>query len=418
MTTAGLIVGGLLAALTMVAAPRPAAAQSLDGYAALVVDAFPAVRVVEGAPAEPFAELRARLFVNGRVERGPLRLTASGFVEGLVRRHPAVFHALAASGVPAAGVTDSALVRPEELHAELSWPAADLRVGYTRIVWGRLDEFQPTDVVSPLDLTRFFFEGRAEGRRPLPLVRARWFPSDDVTMEGIFAPVFRPGTFDELDEATAPLNAAPPNLVAREPATAWQNVSGGGRVQVTSGRVDWAVSAYRGFEAFPTPDPIPFVPAVAGASPTLAFVLPASHRRQTMVGADFETVRGQWGLRGEAALIAGRSFQAGAGVDRRAGAYRLAANVVGTRDWDADRREVSLVGVVDRSFARETRALRVLGVYNPVDGSAFARASGTLTLRDGVQLELAGGVFSGAGDDALSRFASRDFVFARLRVFY
>ena len=64
------------------------------------------------------------------------------------------------------------------------WPKADLRVGYTRIVWGRLDEFLPTDVVNPQDISRFFFEGRTEGRMPVGLVRVRWLPSDRYTLEG------------------------------------------------------------------------------------------------------------------------------------------------------------------------------------------------------------------------------------------
>ena len=43
--------------------------------------------------------------------------------------------------------------------------------GFTRVVWGRLDEIQPTDVINPLDVSRFFFEGRAEARLPVALVR-------------------------------------------------------------------------------------------------------------------------------------------------------------------------------------------------------------------------------------------------------
>src|SRR5690606_21596927 len=125
------------------------------------------------------------------------RLTTAGFVEGL----------LADRGQPAS--TRSAIVRPQEVHAEVLWPAGDLRVGFSRVVWGRLDEFQPTDVVNPLDLARFFFEGRSEARLPVTMIRGRLFPSDRLSFEAIYVPVFRRGRFDQLDEATSPFNLAP-----------------------------------------------------------------------------------------------------------------------------------------------------------------------------------------------------------------
>ncbi len=83
-----------------------------------------------------------------------------------------------------------------------------------------------------------------------------------------------------------------------------------------------------------------------------------------------------------------------------------------------DRREVTLVSSVDRSFARETRTIRAFAVYNPRRGSAFARLIGAISLRDNVSLEGAGGTFSGSGSDIVSRFADRDFLYVRLEVFF
>ena len=45
--------------------------------------------------------------------------------------------------------------------AELTAGRLDVRAGFARVIWGRLDEVQPTDVVNPLDVSRFFFEGAA-----------------------------------------------------------------------------------------------------------------------------------------------------------------------------------------------------------------------------------------------------------------
>lgn len=83
-----------------------------------------------------------------------------------------------------------------------------------------------------------------------------------------------------------------------------------------------------------------------------------------------------------------------------------------------DRTDLTLVGAIDRSFVRETRTVRVLAVYNPREDSAFARVISTFSVRDNVSLEASGGWFAGDGVDALSRLATRDFLSARLKVFF
>jgi hypothetical protein len=140
-----------------------------------------------------------------------------------------------------------------------------------------------------------------------------------------------------------------------------------------------------------------------------------------MIGGDFETVKGMWGVRGEIAMfvertfqdadllstVDGRDLQAGVGVDRKAGDYRVSGNVLFAQRFvsscDLDHRDVTLLAAVDRSFARETRTLRVFGVYNPADGTAFGRVIGTISLRDNLALEGSVGIFAaGTGTDLLS----------------
>jgi hypothetical protein len=385
-----------------------ASAQGVDGYVSLLADVFPAVRITN----EPtrISELRARAFLERRFEiGGRMRITAAGFVEGL----------LADRG--RGGATRAAIVRPQELHIDAMWKTADLRIGMTRVVWGRLDEFLPTDVVNPQDLTRFFLEGRTEGRMPVGMIRGRLLPSDRFTLEAIYVPVFRRGRVDEMDEQTSPFNLAPQPTVGRAPRPT--GAQGGVRASVTTRRVDWSVSAYRGFEPLPLFE-------VTGA--TLAERFP----RFTMIGGDFETVRGEWGVRGEIAAfvdrtlqaaaipvtIAGKALEGGLGIDRKAGAYRISGNVVVTTRWAEsalfDRTDVTLVAAVDRTFARETRTVRIFSVYNPGEASAFARVISTFSVRDDVAFEVSGGLFTGGGTDALSRLATRDFAYARLKVFF
>jgi hypothetical protein len=116
-------------------------------------------------------------------------------------------------------------------------------------------------------------------------------------------------------------------------------------------------------------------------------------------------------------------------VDRRAGDYRVAANVLWTwrradlgvslpPDLDLSESDVSVVLVADRSFARETRTLRLLAVYDPIDSIAFARIIGAVSLRDNTWIEGSAGVFGGSSFDTLDRLTRRDFLYARLKVFF
>ena len=84
----------------------------------------------------------------------------------------------------------------------------DLRVGAARLVWGRLDEFQPTDVVNPIDLSRFLMEGRSEARLSVGLVRGRVFLPRSTTVEAVVVPAFRRGRFDQVFFVDLPLDVA------------------------------------------------------------------------------------------------------------------------------------------------------------------------------------------------------------------
>jgi hypothetical protein len=131
--------------------------------------------------------------------------------------------------------------------------------------------------------------------------------------------------------------------------------------------------------------------------------------------------------------VPGHSGEVGIGLDRRTGDYRVAANVLWSwrgvdasdplaqqfeDDDEVERQDVSLITAVDRSFARETRNLRLFGVYDPADGTVFGRAILTVSLRDNVALEGSGGVFAGESLDTIGRLTRRDFLYARLKVFF
>ena len=450
--------GAVCAVATLLCGPSRAAAQgSVEGTASVMADVLPDLSADEGRQA--VGEVRARVTADARRTFGDhIQLRAAGYVDGLLG-------ACAPSGRPGCGARDArgheAVVRPTDLYVEWRGAHADLRAGASRVVWGRLDEFQPGDVVNPIDLSRFLLEGRSEARMASAMVRGRAFLPGGWTLEGVAVPWFRRGQFDQLGEEDSPFNLGPrlppctggptvcPTLLSqtsspRFGADAWQ---GGARVTGSIGRVDVGGSVYRGFDAFPVHTVLP-VPTFGPGPPV--FSASSDHPRFTMVAGDFETVRGPWGLRGEVAYfpettlqsfgaatttgIPGKTLSAGVGADRKTGDYRVAANVVVTRrrldrdllpralvlpyDPGVESTDVLMVGWAERSFVRETRTVRVLAAWNPDAESLFVRAIGGWSLRDGVALEVSGGWLRGAGQDLLSRLAQRDFLYARLKVHF
>ena len=172
------------AAILIFLATTPAAAQ-FNGHASVMFDVLPDLDEADGA--QSVSELRVRVFAERHDEFGPhLRVTLSGYVDGLIADRGSIFRlkaeATGAEGTGAQSSARDAIVRPADLYIDIVTPHFDLRAGAARLVWGRLDEFQPTDVVNPLDLSRFLMEGRSEARLPVGLVRGRVFLPRSTTI--------------------------------------------------------------------------------------------------------------------------------------------------------------------------------------------------------------------------------------------
>jgi hypothetical protein len=435
----------------------------VDGYVTVGADYLPNIGDT--------LELRTRLFVERQVDAGPnVRFSFSGWAEGLIADRADSFRPSLPGGLQSArsSTVRDAVARPHEMYVDLRAGSIDLRAGLSNVVWGRLGEVQPSDVINPLDISRYLFEGRNEARLPAPLVRARWVGSEALTIEGVWVPLFRRARFDYLDENTSPFNLlterdlcrddagapCPPiplnfDVERREPARTLSNSQGGARVSATTGRVDWSVSAYRGLESVGVValDSSLILPSPTGPS-TVRLI--ETYPRFTMIAGDVEAVRGAWAIRGEAAAFVDRTFQpagqsngvgagvyeghaieAGGSVERKAGDYRInlavlmerhvgaAANAAANADAGAfTETDVSFVMGAQRSFARDTRRVLLFGLWNVADASGFLRSIGSWSLRDNLWLEGSVGWFLGEGTDTLSRFATRDFAYVKLKAYF
>ena len=373
-------------------------------------------------PKQHADELRPRVSVTGTFDVSPnARIHVEGIAEALVSRRR---------------VADGSSRRVQAFNAdareawiEVSGTHADVRAGYGRLAWGRLDEVPPSDVINPIDTARFFLDGRAEARLPVAFARGRLFISPSVTLEGVVVPFFRRSHFDSLDESSSPFNlendAVPPagtvvvGVTRVEPSTEWSHLQGGGRLSATLGRVDVSASVYRGFHGFgdvgfePTAPPRPGQPVVGE--------IVERFPRFTMLAGDVETVTGAWAWRGEAAWFKDESFDVGAGVDRKTGDYRVFGSVIVHRDIAraaaVARTNTNVVGSIERTFHRDQWRARAFAVVNPADRSGFLRGVVSWSASDRVAFEATAARFVGTGDDTISRFSGRDFVMARVRYF-
>jgi len=342
------------------------------------------VLAAHALPKQDAQELRPRITFSGTAELTKnVRVHLDTIVEGL-----------AADRSRSGGRVNALTADARDAWIEAGGTRADIRAGYGRLAWGRLDEVQPSDVINPIDASRFFLEGRSEARLPVGFARARLSPTSSITIEGVVVPFFRRSTFDSLDEKTSPFNLAPGFTQPDGP----DDIQGGGRVSATLGRVDVSASVYRGTDTFYSAQ---------------------GYRRFTMVAGDFETVQGAWAIRAETALKLDQSFDIGAGVDRKTGEFRVFASAILHRDFAMPfvpaSTNVDLIGSIDRKFGHEHYLARVFAVANPDDRSGFIRALLAWSASDRLSVEVSAARFIGTGDDGISRFAGRDFAGARVR---
>jgi hypothetical protein len=360
-------------------------------------------------PSPDLGEGRVRLFASYETEIGERWFVlASGHADGLV----------GTGDRTAAGV-----VRPLETYLERRGERLQVRIGLSNVVWGVLDEIAPQDVINPIDVARFMLEGRAEARLPVPLARVRLFLPADLSVEAILVPFARRGTFDQLDERRSPFSHPRLRGLLGLPS-AHSDVEGGVRLHATKTGFDWGASVYRDVVDFDR-----YSLSAAG--------LVASRPSRWMAGGDVEAARGDWVLRAEGATYFGdplqnetvplivprTTFQGGVGADRRVGESTLFFDALyrfvpedPLLGGDAHDNELSLVAGVTRDFSGGMRTLRLFGLWNTSDRSAFARAIWSADLGERLNWEVGGAAFLGDGGAIFGYLTDADVVHARLRV--
>ena len=154
---------------------------------------------------------------------------------------------------------------------------------------------------------------------PVALVRGAAVSSERASIEAVYVPIFRRGRFDQLDERrrrstshrARRRNRNVPRDRLSHAAAGFRRSRAAGhpamrrevRISGTTGRVDWSFRRISRLRANRTGQSKRSFPPFSGDR-TRSHVPPF-----TMIGGDFETVRGAWGLRGEIAAFVDDNFQ-------------------------------------------------------------------------------------------------------------
>ncbi|HXN05586.1 MAG TPA: DUF1302 family protein [Nitrospiria bacterium] len=172
----------------------------------------------------------------------------------------------------------------------VEWNAGplDIRVGRQIVVWGRADQINPTDNLTPRDYTLLFTDDNDQRIGATALKASTYF--NDISLQAVWIPYFRPNTI--------PIAPIPPplNLVITEPDSAlgqW-----GVKIEKTGGAFDGSISYFDGFDL--NPDASLDVIFVQSNQPPI-LNLKFSYHRIRVIGIDGATTVGKYGLRGEAA---------------------------------------------------------------------------------------------------------------------
>lgn len=157
---------------------------------------------------------------------------------------------------------------------------ADFRIGRQIIVWGRADQLNPTDNLTPRDYTLYMPD--VDDQRFGATALNATYNFSSATLTGIVLPQFRPSKL--------PIPAVPGIAFAESVPTGDEFAL---KLDHTGGAMDWSVSYFHGYDQYPD---ISVAPPVPGA-----MVLALAHHRIRVLGADMATTAGRYGLRAEAA---------------------------------------------------------------------------------------------------------------------
>lgn len=168
--------------------------------------------------------------------------------------------------------------RLREGFLEIESSALTWRIGRQIIAWGRSDRINPTDNLSPRDLT-LLVPDDDEQRNGINAALVRYNIDNSLSLTAIAA---------QFEANRIPQGALPQNLIRfTEPSRPEWAL----KLDRSGGGIDWSISYFDGFDSSARY-------RVNYSSPTVPLFLSSYERMQTL-GTDFARANGAWTMRGE-----------------------------------------------------------------------------------------------------------------------
>jgi hypothetical protein len=339
-------------------------------------------------------------------------------------------------------------------YVHLTFPHVNVRLGQQIVTWGKIDEVSPLDNVNPEDFRDGFVRPRAERKLPIPMMHVE-FTHDVYTVQGIFIPFFvghkidLRGTdwafFDHLDRDIGPFGVrqdTPPGDL--------RSSEGGLRFSGKFKALDYAMSYLYAHEDFPTLRSLIAPPALPLPARTPTWrdlgrfaqftgqTIQLEHRRQHIVGLEFETTIGSFGLRGDVAYFHKRSFfthtlqaiqrpvwQYAVGIDY-SGPNNLYLNVQFSQsviqDYDNatlffDELTSELYGKISHDVWRDV-ALALRYFYNITSNSFYVHPHVVFKFWQNTHVEIGADLLDGPKDTPVGLFRNNDQIYGILKIFF
>jgi hypothetical protein len=191
----------------------------------------------------------------------------------------------------------------------------DLRAGFQRFAWGRLDEFPPNDLLNPWDYTQFLEKPLEDRKIGVPSLSATLNHGDWI-YEAVWVPVLVPYRLPMPDERWAGISpvtmlaGAIPNaeIIPQEPvlpARTADNSNVGLRIR-HAGDIEWALNLFHGYDPRPVFKTTSLMIVPSGGNIVIDPGYVPDFHRITAVGFDAAAVKGDWSLRAETAYTFNR----------------------------------------------------------------------------------------------------------------
>ena len=367
-------------------------------------------------------------------------------------------------------LSDSGYASPafdlREAYLEMRQPRLTLSAGRQIVTWSKLDDLMILDQINPQDYRWFMLYDKQERKLPISMLRAAYH-GDGWELETLALPYFEPSKVDFLGNdwsvfgpfRKAAAHRLPPQFAPMAQAVGVERdydkfvAEGAIRLRTNRRAVDYGLSLMSIHDRMPAirertsggravkalmmePDDAKLLALGEAALGPEDFTLSAYNQRILVAGADFETVVGEYGLRGEAGFFKGMPYTrhsdfaairkdkiaVGLGADHWT-TQEFYINLQVAVEWVLDYEKLvgtrettpQIVLNLAKDLHQGDYTLDLKGAYGPTDGDWMLHPSLRYKATDNLHLTLGAMLFGGKRTALFGHYKDTDHIYAELK---